>query len=151
LCRHLGVAANYDYTGVDISQIAVQVAAQSYPDRTWVVSPAEHFVDPHGATFDAVVFNEVLGYFSEPATLVRRYRGMLDPHGILVVSNFVPPLESAEWCARVAQAWQALAAGGWSRLDECQIWNSSANIAWRVAVFQAMPEGPAPWSTVVTT
>ena len=73
------------YVGVDISEVAVRTLAdQQHPQASFVAADAEVF-EPE-ETFDVVVFNESITYFEDPARGFERYRAMLNPDGIVIVS-----------------------------------------------------------------
>ncbi|MFN0178288.1 MAG: class I SAM-dependent methyltransferase [Gemmatimonadales bacterium] len=93
------------YLGTDISAAAIHRATQRVDGKSgFVVADAVTF-SPQG-TFDVIVFNECLEYFSDPAGLVRRYRAFLKPDGVYIVSMFVG-LDTA----RTERIWRMLAPG----------------------------------------
>lgn len=73
------------YLGIDISETAIERAR-----RRW--GPPAEFRAVHGDAFhpeerfDAVVFNETLYYFDDPAAALARYEPSLAPGGKFVVS-----------------------------------------------------------------
>jgi SAM-dependent methyltransferase len=73
-CRHLAAA---------IDQLVARTDAPA--GSAFVVADAEAY-EPTG-TFDLMVFNESLYYFTEPADAVQRYARSLTPGGHIVVST----------------------------------------------------------------
>jgi len=78
------------YTGVDVSRVAIDTATRKVRDNS-----LERFVCADIVTFetlvspfDVIVFNEVLYYLEDPIAVLQRYRGVLSPGGIVVVSVF---------------------------------------------------------------
>jgi 2-polyprenyl-3-methyl-5-hydroxy-6-metoxy-1,4-benzoquinol methylase len=88
---HLPSDGRLSYTGVDISQTAVDQAARKIRDVTlqrFVLGNLLTFMPPEGSLYDVVIFNEVLYYVPNPCGAVDRYRGMLAPGGLFIVSMF---------------------------------------------------------------
>jgi 2-polyprenyl-3-methyl-5-hydroxy-6-metoxy-1,4-benzoquinol methylase len=87
LYRHLAPLGCSEYTGVDLSEEAVARAATREDEATtYVAADAESYRPAQ--RFDAVVFNECLYYFRDPAGVVDRYREYLTEDGFFVVSMF---------------------------------------------------------------
>lgn len=74
------------YFGVDISDYAIDKARGLSPLTDFDISPLEVFTP--SATFDAMVFNEILYYFSpdEVVKQVKRYLNYLSANGGIIVS-----------------------------------------------------------------
>jgi 2-polyprenyl-3-methyl-5-hydroxy-6-metoxy-1,4-benzoquinol methylase len=84
-------AARVTYTGVDLSEVAIESAVRKVRDAAlerFICSDLLTFEPPPGSRFDVIVFNEVLYYLADPLSTVRRYRSVLAPDGIIVVSVF---------------------------------------------------------------
>lgn len=91
LLEQIPPGARVDYTGVDFSQVAINVAVTKIRDASiqrFVCADLETFEPPPGAAFDVIVFNEVLYYLADPRAVVRRYRTSLAPGGLMIVSIF---------------------------------------------------------------
>ncbi len=87
LLRKLDRNRFQQFTGVDLSSVAIERARGLEDDRTtFVCAAAETFVPDR--TYDAIVFNEVLEYFDDPLAVVRRYEPHLRADGAFVVSMF---------------------------------------------------------------
>jgi SAM-dependent methyltransferase len=80
------------YLSVDLSEAAARRGAERVervgddPRSSFVAADAEAFVPP--GRFDAIVFNECVYYFEDPVGTVERYRGFMEPGGLLLVSMF---------------------------------------------------------------
>ncbi|MFA6408207.1 MAG: methyltransferase domain-containing protein [Candidatus Paceibacterota bacterium] len=72
LSRLLVGNANFEYLGVDISAIAIDVAQKLAPSGQFVVADAE-YPSPDLGMFDVLVFNEVFFYMN-PDKVLARYR-----------------------------------------------------------------------------
>lgn len=91
LLEQIHGTAAVDYTGVDFSQVAIDVAVTKIRDASiqrFVCADLVTFEPPPGAAFDVIVFNEVLYYLADPRAVVRRYRTSLAPGGLMIVSIF---------------------------------------------------------------
>jgi 2-polyprenyl-3-methyl-5-hydroxy-6-metoxy-1,4-benzoquinol methylase len=79
------------YLGIDICANAIAKAAARADSRTeFRHVEAESFVPDQ--KFDAIIFNEVLYYFSDPAEVVRRLTDSLEPDGIMIASIYSSPI-----------------------------------------------------------
>ena len=95
LRERLGDSAFSSYVGVDVSETAVAGARAARYDRSrFVVGDA---ADLDLGRFDVVVLNEVLYYAPDPAVLLRRVAGALEPDGLLVTSMWRHPGDRALW------------------------------------------------------
>ncbi|MFC7488055.1 class I SAM-dependent methyltransferase [Knoellia sp. CPCC 206453] len=73
------------YTGIDISEVAISSLQGSAPSNaTFVAADAATFTPP--STYDVIVFNESITYFTDPIGVFARYQNFLSPGGIVVVS-----------------------------------------------------------------
>jgi 2-polyprenyl-6-hydroxyphenyl methylase/3-demethylubiquinone-9 3-methyltransferase len=74
------------YLGVDFSKASIEKArARTAPKAEFLLAHADRY-EP-AEKFDAVVFNEVLGYLDDPPAAVERCARALEPGGILLVST----------------------------------------------------------------
>lgn len=93
--------AGFHYTGLDLSETAVQQARERWPadgsSPRFVAADAETFQARGGEAgrWDAVVLNECLYYFSRPIRQAERYLSMLAPGGAMVISMFRSPRTDA--------------------------------------------------------
>jgi 2-polyprenyl-3-methyl-5-hydroxy-6-metoxy-1,4-benzoquinol methylase len=79
--------ARGEYVGVDLSTEAIRRArALNVPDASFSVAWAEDFETDR--RFDVIVFNESLYYLPSPEQVVARYRALLAPNGMIVISMF---------------------------------------------------------------
>jgi 2-polyprenyl-3-methyl-5-hydroxy-6-metoxy-1,4-benzoquinol methylase len=74
------------YLGLDISAAAID-RARSTGAGPFVCADAEQFEIRD--SYDVIVFNECLYYFTDPVGTVSRYAASLRPDGIMIVSTFL--------------------------------------------------------------
>jgi 2-polyprenyl-3-methyl-5-hydroxy-6-metoxy-1,4-benzoquinol methylase len=80
------------YTGFDHSSVAIACARRYIrcPEReVFIEADLDTFVDPR-ARFDVIIFNEVLYYCRDISATLGRYRGLLQPGGLFIVSVYHP-------------------------------------------------------------
>ncbi len=78
------IADQVDYTGLDISGVAIDTAKSVAPAGRFIVADAERPPEDLGE-FDAIVFNEVL-YYMNPREVLPRYRRYATHHTRLYIS-----------------------------------------------------------------
>lgn len=121
------------YVGLDISRTALD-RAKTDPQRARLLQISlEDYVPEPGERFDAILFNEVLGYVRDPLDQIARYRDFLVPGGILILSIYQTPRESSG-ARKITQAiWERLDRD-WAVLDETMLVNVGRNLTWRLRV-----------------
>ncbi|EAP99611.1 UbiE/COQ5 methyltransferase [Janibacter sp. HTCC2649] len=79
-------AVGYErYTGVDLSRVAVDSLQDSTPPNAiFYAADAATFTPP--GTYDVIVFNESITYFSDPMAVFAHYQQFLSPAGVVIVS-----------------------------------------------------------------
>jgi 2-polyprenyl-3-methyl-5-hydroxy-6-metoxy-1,4-benzoquinol methylase len=118
------------YTGVDVSRVAIDAAARKIRDNSlerFVCADIVTFEPPPGSAFDVIVFNEVLYYLEDPIAVLHRYRAVLSPGGIVVVSVFHENL-------RTWKAINALLAR--QRLQTAVVHDVSSGKRWHLGLYQ---------------
>ena len=85
----------FAYTGIDISPTALERAQARLRRGTLLECRIEDFRPPEGVTYDAIVFNEVIQATVTPLESLDRYRGFLSERGVMLLSFFKNPDESA--------------------------------------------------------
>lgn len=94
LLDHLAPHGYEHYTGVDLSEVAVERGrTRQRPATRFEAADAESW-QPDGS-FDVVVFNECLYYFEQPEATTLAYLGHLAPGGVAIVSMFRSPRTDA--------------------------------------------------------
>ena len=133
LLEQLPLAGGVTYVGVDLAQVAIDVAVTKIRDESrerFVCADLCTFETPAGSAFDVIVFNEVLYYFADPVSLVQRYRASLATGGLVIVSVF----HENERC------WKAI---NQSLASECLqttvVHELSSGKSWYLGVYQARP------------
>ena len=143
-----------DYTGIEVSALAVRSATARNGAIEVVHTSAEDF-EPEGRhRFAGIVFNEMLYYARDPVGLLRRYETLLVQDGVIVCSIFAKPgrirLSQRMWrlldrrralsnthCAELVLAFMSTA--GWSILDDRVVPMPESPLFWRV--WLARPTG----------
>lgn len=88
LLDYLDSAAYNQYLGIDLSPQAVGMAeSKGYPNASFTAVDAMAFKTK--ALFDVIIFNEMLYYINRPLECIEKYKRLLEPDGILIVSMFV--------------------------------------------------------------
>jgi 2-polyprenyl-3-methyl-5-hydroxy-6-metoxy-1,4-benzoquinol methylase len=126
------------YLGIDISANAIAKASTHADYRTeFRHTDAQTFVADQ--KFDAIIFNEVLYYFSDPVGIVRRLADSLEPNGIMIASIWTSPLGRR----RALQIWRLI-----DSIAEIIDSTTAANReVWTIKVFQpkaALPTAKTP-------
>lgn len=127
-------AAKVPYTGVDVSEVAIRSAVAKIRDASnerFLCADLTAFEPPPGSMFDVIVFNEVLHYLADPPGAVRRYRSVLAPDGIVIVSIFHENLGT----------WKAVDASlANERLQATVVHDVSSGKRWHLGLYQHRPE-----------
>jgi 2-polyprenyl-3-methyl-5-hydroxy-6-metoxy-1,4-benzoquinol methylase len=109
LQRRLRALGYTRYVGVDTSQNAVDHAKTEQDDQTaFCCADAESYIPRE--TFDVIIFNEVVYYFSAPIDAVARLAQSLNPGGIVIISMVQKEGSRVIWrsLARVVRAADAV-------------------------------------------
>ena len=89
-CGQRGSAAYLDpladYTGVDLSDVAVALAQQAFPEFTYRQMNACQ-LDFEDSTFDTVIAKEAIEHLLEPALALTEWHRVLKPGGVLVLTT----------------------------------------------------------------
>lgn len=102
LVRRLAPGSYAAFTGIDISDVAIERAREHADAKTrFLCVPMEQYVPDE--PFDVIVFSESICYSSDPRRTLRRYQPYLRPHGAFIVTIF-----ENEWSGNV---WSALLRG----------------------------------------
>ncbi len=84
------------YLGVDVAPAAIERAsALALPNMQFVVGNYETW-RPEGA-FDAIAFNECIGYAADPAATLQEFSTRLKPGGLFFLSHFRFGSYAAQW------------------------------------------------------
>ena len=132
LCRYLLPHGLGDYLGVDLSGAALANAAGLYPQAAFRDADFNTFEPDQGATYSAILFNEVLSYTDDQAGQIARYRKWLRPDGVMVVSMYAPNRPASGAHAEIARAWKATDGAQWTVLDDLVLTSSAKNVTWKL-------------------
>lgn len=92
------------YVGLDLSPEGLRRArALALPDCEWIEGDFEYWRPAPGETFDAVVFNESIGYATDPRAALAAFAPLVRPSGTLLVSYFRSGNYRALWRRVVRQ------------------------------------------------
>lgn len=84
------------YIGADISSEGIAQATKlSLPRAEFVVADAESWEPP--TQFDAIILNECIGYFADPAVILKRFTPYLKPDGRFFISVHRFARSGAQW------------------------------------------------------
>ena len=121
------------YVGLDVSRTALD-RARIDPERARLLQTSvEDYVPAPDERFDAILFNEVLGYLGDPLSQIARYRSFLAPGGILILSIYQTPRESSGARKITRAIWEMLDRD-WTVLDETTLVNVGRDLTWRLRV-----------------
>jgi 2-polyprenyl-3-methyl-5-hydroxy-6-metoxy-1,4-benzoquinol methylase len=138
------------YLGLEPSMKAAELARTKAARDNILHTTAEDF-DAGKRQWDCVIFNEMLYYTRAPLTLVRKYAGLLRPHGIMIVSIFQKPDRSLkrrllEWalpdvisnmrCTKIV--YRLMATNGWTIEVDDFVAMPGTSDCWRI--FAARPK-----------
>jgi SAM-dependent methyltransferase len=86
-----------EYVGVDLSDVAIERAAQAWTDdaTTFVAMDVAKYVPDR--KFDLIIFNEVLYYFGRPDEILERYGRFLEANGRFIISLWEARESSVAW------------------------------------------------------
>lgn len=75
------------YTGVDISEVAIQkLCSQEIKNASFVCADGEKYQPSE--FYDAIIFNESIYYFNEPMETIEHYKAYLKKGGVIITSIF---------------------------------------------------------------
>ena len=85
------------YTGIDMSDIAIDRANKKYSDdRTeFFAADASEYTDSN--KYDIIVFNESLYCFNDAVAILNHYKNMLSQDGLFVISMYVQDVSDYHW------------------------------------------------------
>jgi 2-polyprenyl-3-methyl-5-hydroxy-6-metoxy-1,4-benzoquinol methylase len=130
LLQQIPATASVDYTGIDLSQVAITEATKRIRDASlerFVCGDIEKFAAVNRSPFDVIVFNEVLYYVADPSATVTRYRNILAAEGIVIVSVF----------HRKARTWKRVDESlANQRLQTTFVRDVSSGKAWHLGVYE---------------
>ena len=135
LFDQIPIAAKVPYTGVDVSEVAIRSAVTRIRDASierFVCADLVAFEPPAESTFDVIVFNEVLHYLADPVDVVTRYRRILAPDGIIIISIFHENLGT----------WKAIDGSlAAERLQATVVHDVSSGKSWHLGLYQRLVPG----------
>jgi 2-polyprenyl-3-methyl-5-hydroxy-6-metoxy-1,4-benzoquinol methylase len=87
LLDHLDVGL-IAYSGFDVSETAIAEARQRAPRARLSICSVEEYQTDRTATFDVIVFNEVLPHVDDPLGTLDRFISILNPEGLVIISLY---------------------------------------------------------------
>lgn len=120
-----------NYLGIDLSEVAIVHARASAADAastSFAQADGREYVPP--GTFDLIIFNECLYYFTQPVELVRRYQRYLRDTGAIIVSNVI---------SRRSHLARTQLAAAYRQLDRVTL-TSDEGVSWELRVLRRPPE-----------
>lgn len=123
-----------NYTGLDISQTALDRIKTRLPTDRLICSPLEEFSTDQ--KFDVILFNEVLYYTNDPERHLVKFHNYLKPGGFFLISMF----HLSSWRSRTSRsarsAWRFIEKCKWKKVDEVLIKDVLHGKSWRIALIQ---------------
>jgi 2-polyprenyl-3-methyl-5-hydroxy-6-metoxy-1,4-benzoquinol methylase len=136
LFEQIPAAERVDYTGVDLSQVAIDAASRKVRDTAlerFICADLVTFEPTRRAAFDVIVFNEVLYYLEDPIAVVDRYRAVLARGGLIIVSVFHENLKT----------WKSVSTLLASQcLQTTVVHDVSSGKRWHLGLYQERPRQP---------
>jgi 2-polyprenyl-3-methyl-5-hydroxy-6-metoxy-1,4-benzoquinol methylase len=129
LADHLD-PARIALTGFDPSPTAI-ARAQARPG-IWLVAGVDPIPVPPSARFHAIVFNEVLPALPDPIGTLARYRALLEPGGMFILSLFQSPDEQANARILTRMLEAELAAGALEAIARASVTDSFSGLTWNL-------------------
>jgi ubiquinone/menaquinone biosynthesis C-methylase UbiE len=84
--NHLStVLPDASFTGIDFSEVAIEVASAKFPEHKWIVADASTAMSSE--KFDLVVCTEVIEHVSDPKNLVDSLKDLTKPGGHLILTT----------------------------------------------------------------
>ncbi len=139
LFQHLDEPCLVAYTGVDFAAAAIEAVPFADPRASFVVASAEAFSPPADERYDAILFNEVVYFLSNPLGEIARYAAHLAPKGVLIVSITRARPEGGSFDRKIDALWSALAAPPYETLDEVFVSHKASGNAWRIRALRPAP------------
>jgi SAM-dependent methyltransferase len=145
------------YVGVEISPVAAHNAQVRFAGTATIVcGDAEYYAPALGTTFQGIVFNEMIYYARDPASLLQRYATLLKEHGVMVVSIFRRPESwpdmGRRWLAQALKSTKPVSnrhclglihaqidAAGWLVPEELAVPIPGTSLDWWVMVIDPQP------------
>jgi SAM-dependent methyltransferase len=119
-----------DYLGFDISSTAVAYANRKLTHGRALCCSFDEFAPPKGATFDVIVFDDSLRYIAAPFETLNRFRALLAPNGVIVVTVFLNGNGSGKWFTKFLKS--ACDEGRFTLLDIAETRSVSHGHEWCV-------------------
>ena len=86
LAEKLKILPYKSYLGMDVSKEAIALATKRLGDDRSRFTVADAWAFEPCERFDIIVFNQSLYYLTDPAGILKKYRGLLNPGGRIIVS-----------------------------------------------------------------
>jgi 2-polyprenyl-6-hydroxyphenyl methylase/3-demethylubiquinone-9 3-methyltransferase len=132
LCKYLVPRSVKQYVGIDCSDVVFSLEHLPIPS---LLSRARIETYCPEVSFNAIVFNEVLYYLTDPRATLTRYARYLSSDGILVISMY-DNRRSVELTNKVAEAWASTADPEFETVDQAEITNVVQDLTWRTRVLR---------------
>lgn len=123
LYAFLNKAGCDNYQGIDLSETAIRKARMKYQEVNFVAASGENFKPK--TSFDCIIFNESLYYFSNPIKTLRYYEQYLATDGIFIISMCEYLGHSAIW-EKINR--------NYSNKQKCQVKNTKGQI-WNISAY----------------
>ena len=98
LQQRLSILPYADYTGIDISQVAID-SAQQFSNSTTTFMAADAATFKPDNFYDIIIFNESLYCFNDCTKILLHYEKFLSAEGVILISMHVQELSLMYWQA----------------------------------------------------
>lgn len=120
------------YVSLDLAESAFESTKVPADRGTFIAGDMETYEFGPEDRFNAVVFNEVLYFASEPMKVLDRMAALIEPSGIIVISMWHAPDTGSPFRRVCDSIWRAIDQSHWKVLDDSAVTNIPANRSWRV-------------------
>ncbi len=96
LQQRLAILPYEQYTGIDISSVAIETAQQYKNERTEFLT-ADALTFETDKRYDIIIFNESLYCFNDCIDVLQHYEPLLSDNGIFIISMHVQELSIQHW------------------------------------------------------
>ena len=134
------------YTGIDISQVAIDGITDRQPHERFICARVEHWQNDHN--YEAIILNEILYYLEDPCEVLDLMHAWLQPAGVLIISIYRHPSWRSPNHHALKVARKVFQEGKFKIIDDLEIRaRLHSESSWSILLARAL----SPGSPVLTT